>query len=198
MEFYKNIGKNLFIFNLVSVFFLLLTIFAYSLIQYLAVPLYNLIFALFDNAFARDSLTAILNFFLIIPQFLDYAFLLFTIVFCLNLIYLSWQTKTGSLMSTVLFTLVGLPIWVYFMQLVNEFKLWALRFLSSVLVETVDTPFYNYIQSNSLIFSIFLFMICIAIRTIDWENVKILDKFGKRTDGSSSRDERTLQEILKQ
>lgn len=198
MEFYKTVGKNLFIFNLASIFFLLLTIFGYSLIQFMAGTLYDLVFILFSDSANQQTLISILNFFLVIPLFLDYAFLFFVIVFSVNIMVLAWKTRTGSLFTTMLFSLIGLPLWVYFMDVVNDFKLWALRFLSSVLSNNINTPFYNYIQTNSLEFSITLFIIVIAIRTIDWENLKVFNKFGKKINPISSGDERTLQEIIKQ
>jgi len=196
MEFYKNVSKSLLLFNLMSIFFLILTIFVYSIIQYMFQPLVDISSLLFDEQEVIDSLTAILELAMVLPSMLDYAFLLLFFVLIFDLVILAWKTNTGSIFNTMAFTLVGLPVWVYLMSIITNFKNWALDFLGSAITYNINLRFFSFIQANSLEISIFIFMIIIAIRTIPWDNVK------EFTSGflpkNRVEDEKNLNDLLKQ
>lgn len=196
MEFYKHIGKTLFIFNLISIFFLILTIFAYSMLQYLFVPLIAITNMLFTDPVVIESLIKVLDLVMIIPSMLDYAFLLIVITLIFDLLVISWRTKTGNLLGTMAFALIGLPIWVYFMTIITDIKVWALNFLGSAITYNINLRFYSYIQDNSLELSIIVFLFAIAIRSIDFDNIKFFKSNGQ--DINSSIDTNNINEILQQ
>jgi len=193
MEFYKNIGRILLIFNLISVFFLILTIFVYSMIQYMFQPLVSITQMLFSSPEAQAILFKILDLALILPSMLDYAFLLLVITLAFDLFVISWKTKTGSLLHTLMFILSGFPVWVYFMSIVNKFKDWAVNYLGSAITYTVNMRFYSYIQQNSLEISIILFLIAISIRSIEWGNIPVFNSNGEKI-----KDELNYNEVIKQ
>lgn len=197
MEFYKNVGKALILFNIISIFFLILTIFAYSMIQYMFQPLVSLSNQLFSDPAVVNSLIKILDLVMVMPKMLDYAFLLLILVLVFDLLVFAWKTDTGSILNTMAFTLIGLPVWVYLMGYVTEFKNWALDFLGSAITYNVNLRFYTFIQNNSMELSIYLFMLVIAIRTIPWGNVKEYTSGLVKKKDSPSED-RNLDEILKQ
>ena len=196
MEFYKNVGKTLLVFNLISIFFLLLTIFAYSLIQYMFQPLVAITNYLFSDAAAVASLITILDLAMLLPSMLDYAFLLLVMVLIFDLILISWRTETGNLFVTLGFALIGFPIWILIMGWVSDIKEWALNFLGSAITYNINMRFYTYIQNNSLELSIIVFMLAIAVRSIDWNNIKYFNKAGVSLSGVSA--DKNIEEILKQ
>lgn len=196
MEFYKNVGKSLFLFNLISIFFLILTIFGYSLLQYLFIPLVSITNMLFSDPAVVESVLRVLDLALIIPTMLDYAFLLLVITLVFDLLLISWRTKTGNLIGTMAFTLIGLPIWVYIMTLITDIKSWALNFLGSAITYNLNLRFYSFIQNNSLELSIMVFLLAIAIRSIDFDNIKFFKSNGENISGQT--DINNLNDIIQQ
>ncbi len=196
MKFFKNIGTTLLVFNFISIFFLLITLFAYSIIQYLFEPLVAITDMLFSTIVLQNILYRILNLVFILPTYLDYCFLLIVISFTINIFYLSFKTEKANIYYTLLFSLIGLPTYIYFLKIMNGLKEWALGFIQSAIVDNVNMRFFNYIVNNSIEFTIFVFIIAIFIRSTDWENVKLFKN--NPTNTLSTPDDKNLKEIFKQ
>lgn len=195
MEFYKRTGMILAMFNFISVFFMFLTVFAYSLIQYLAKPLLNITYMLFTDTTSQNNLIKILDYFFVLPQFLDISFLVFVIMLMMNLFYLAWKTEKGNIYYTLMFSLIGFPLWIFLMAQLDNLRNWSLAFLGSSLSNTITMPFFNYIQANSLYFSIIVFMIVIGIKTIPFDNIKLFKANG---DNKNSNNSGNFKQIIQQ
>jgi len=192
----KILGTTLLVFNFISIFFLLITLFAYSIIQYLFEPLVAITDMLFSTIVLQNILYRILNLVFILPTYLDYCFLLIVISFTINIFYLSFKTEKANIYYTLLFSLIGLPTYIYFLKIMNGLKEWALGFIQSAIVDNVNMRFFNYIVNNSIEFTIFVFIIAIFIRSTDWENVKLFKN--NPTNTLSTPDDKNLKEIFKQ
>lgn len=195
MKFYKNLGTTLLLFNFLSIFFLILTIFAYALIQYMFVPLVSITQMLFSDEASRNILYNILNIALSLPQYLDYCFLLIVIVFSINIFYMAFKSPKSNIYYTLMFSLLGLPVYIYFLNIMNTLKIWALGFLQSAITYNINMTFFNFIVNNSIVFTIFVFMIAIFIRSVDWDNINI---FNANKESGFSSEEKTLNNILEQ
>lgn len=195
MKFYKNLGTTLLLFNFLSIFFLILTIFAYALIQYMFVPLVSIAQMLFSDEASRNILYNILNIALSLPQYLDYCFLLIVIVFSINIFYMAFKSPKSNIYYTLMFSLLGLPVYIYFLNIMNTLKIWALGFLQSAITYNINMTFFNFIVNNSIVFTIFVFMIAIFIRSVDWDNINI---FNANKESGFSSEEKTLNNILEQ
>lgn len=172
MEFFKNVGKFLIILNFSSVLFLTLTIFVYSFIQYGFGAMVSITQLLFTEESSRNLLYRILDLALLLPKYLDYLFLMLIIVSVLNVFYIAWKTEKGNLYVTLAFSLIGLPTFIYFINILDNIKDWAIGFLSSAITYHINMTFFTYIQNNNIYFSIIVFIIAIGIRSIDWQNIK--------------------------
>ena len=194
MKFYKNLGMSLLYLNFTSVFFLLLVIFIYSIIQYLFEPLVNITQLLFSEEASRQLLYRILDIVLIIPSYLDYMFLLVIITAILNILYIAWKTEKSNIYITAIFSLIGLPTFIYFLEKFEVFKDWALGFLSSAITYNINMRFFNYVSTHNIELTIVVFLLVIAIRSIDWQNVKL---FKSNSEGTSN-DTETFNDIIQQ
>lgn len=187
-SFYSKIGIALIFLNFLSVFFMALFLFSFTLIEYSVNPLEQLIF---QDGIWNTLLYNIFDLFVQIPQTLDSFFMAIVALLCIDLIYFSYKMKESEWWQFLVFLLLGLPIWTFLMLKVYDIKITIISYLSNAFIIKPASPFFDMFSQYSYLFATGMFLLCIFVNRFDWNNLR--EKISNSTsdfNDSESFDER--------
>lgn len=163
-------------YTIISVFSIFILLLLYGVAKdYMLFPIYELAVNMQTNGMVAEwvitSIVSVANVLDVIPLYLDWFWLLLSMVFFIEVVIASYYVGRKTWFSSLGFLTIGILFSMFITGLVVQIANWLqINLIDGLLTNTaVQMPFFTFYLSNVFIINILIIALCIVSNFIDFD-----------------------------
>ncbi len=107
-----------------------------------------------------------------IPSSIDWFFLAVFLTMMVDILYLSIMSYRQSVWTYLSSVLIGIPLFIWILDILNGLINSIIISLSSMIVEMPSLPVFSYVSNNMVTVGAILCVLSVSINIVDWQMVR--------------------------